>query len=556
MKQRLRPLVVCLGLLGFVSAPTAFAATDTSSQSAQSLEKRLDELQAEVAALRKELKTKTASSPAKRTAARPMPQSQAAALNARENQQTLDRMATLERKAEAGEAKADANLPEISGPQYLPESGIQYLPVDVDVPGQSFVSTGPYIGVPLQFSGSNLIINHPSVNEDVSLLDLRKNIAQRLLQLGLKPQDEHSHLLLSGVVEGQAIYKEIGQNSSTNSDIDLTNVGLDAYFLGPSSWTSGLISFRYDNNLGTQTGSLNNNSRSQNSHVFVDKAFIVLGDFTKSPFYGTLGQMYVPFGTFSSSLVSSPLTKLLARTQERAIVAGFQQQDKNAFFGSAFIFKGDSHTGTVNRINDGGLNIGYKFDNDYFSGNIGGSVLGNLADSQGMQNTGNSASTDGVPSTFGGFGAVNGTGNEVIVHKVPAYDIRTLLSIGKGFDFLVEYITASTNFNPADMTMNSTGAKPQALDTELAYTFQSLSIPTSATIGYAMTKDALALGLPAQRYSLALNASFWRNTLQSIELRHDVNYAASSTSSGSGVPGPIPSGKTDNALTAQFGIYF
>ena len=42
-----------------------------------------------------------------------------------------------------------------------------------------------------------------------------------------------------------------------------------------------------------------------------------------------------------------------------------------------------------------------------------------------------------------------------------------------------------------------------------------------------MSKDALALGMPAQRWSAVLNTSIWRNTLESLEFRHDINYAKS-----------------------------
>lgn len=553
VKQRLTPLALSLCLLGLVTLPVS-AATNGSSNAA--LEKKLALLEREVADLRSQL-TPTDHAQKSGTSHRHHRSGTHSAhgLTPAE-EKTTEEISTIAGRAEASEKRADQSQANISGPSYLPEEGIQYLPMDVDVPGQSFVSTGPYIGVPLQYSGSNLIVNSPSVNQDVALLSLRKNINQRITALGLKPQDEHSHLLLSGTIEGQGIYKNIG-GGANSSDIDLTNVGIDAYILGPSSWTSGLISLSYDNNIGAQTGSLSINSRSQNSRVFVNKAFIIVGDFLKSPFYGTLGQMYVPFGTYSSSLVSSTLTKLMFRTQARAALIGFQQQCDNGFLGSAFAFKGDSFVGATSRVNNGGFNLGYFFDRGFLSGRVGGSYLVNVADSQGMQNTGNGAVyvAPAVP-LFGGFGGVAGTGNEQLKHRVPGYDVRGTLSIGKSIDLLAEYITAINHFSVADLSVNGRGAKPQALDAEIAYTFQCFPVPTSVTFGYGKTRDALALGMPVQRYSLVLNTSIWRNTLESLEFRHDMNYPSGMVASGSGVLAPRASGKTDNIVTAQFDIYF
>jgi hypothetical protein len=557
MKQRLTPIAIGMCLLGFMAVPAFAAVSGNSDVSArtQTLEQQVLELKREMAALKH--------SHTAHTVNKKISNHHGA------NAVSPDSISVTAVTPSAGEvraanqlANADQSQNAISGPQYLPQSGLQYLPIDLDVPGQSFVSTGPYIGVPLQYNGGDLIVNNPSVNEDVSLLNLRKNISQRLRGMGLKETDQHSHLLLSGVVEGQANYKSTG-GGKNNSDIDITNAGLDAYILGPSTWTTGLISIRYDNSIGAQEGSLSMNARTQNSRVVIDKAFIVLGDFTKSPVYGTIGQMYVPFGQFSSTMISNPITKLMFRTQDRAVLVGYQGQCANSFYGSAFAFKGDSRVGSVNRINNGGANLGYRFDTRYFSGNFGGGYIANIADSQGMQNNGLGAvyvpPAINVPAStpvFGGFGAIAGTGSETLVHRVAAYDVRGLFSIGKTVDVIAEFITAASQFSKADLTMNSHGARPKALNSEIAYTFQSLPKPTSISLGYGMSKDALALGMPQSRWSTTVNTSIWRNTLQSLEFRHDNNYAESAVSSGSDIVGPTASGRSDNMVTAQFDLYF
>lgn len=535
MVQKIKPIGISLCLLSII-AQSAFAQAthntiSTQSYSTQSLERQVAQLRQEVNAL------KSAPSP---TVSYP--------------RNTPNPMA----------ANAAPSQVKISGPQYLPQKGAEYIPLDIHVPGQSFVSTGPYIGVPLQYNGSDLIVNNPSVNEDVSLLNLRKNIAKRLCDLGITDGDEHSHLLLSGVIEAEAAGKRIA-NERSSSDIDITNAGLDAYILG-TEWTTGLISIRYDNSIGAQEGSFFSNARTQNSRVVIDKAFIVIGNFRKCPFYMTVGQMYVPFGTYSSSMISSPLTKLLFRTQARAILFGYQQQCDNAFYAAGYFFKGDSRVGSSNnRINNGGINLGYKYDlhcgKTELSGNFGGGVIANIADSQGMQNNGYGAvyvpaTLLGQTATFGGFGGIAGSGSEVLAHRVPAFDLRGLFSIGKEYDFLIEYITASRSFSQSDLTYQSHGARPQALNAEAAYTFQGLVHPTSVSVGYGMTKDALALAMPRNRYVATVNTSLWKNTIESIEFRHDNNYPASAASSGSGIPGPTVGGRSDNVVTAQIDIYF
>ena len=418
------------------------------------------------------------------------------------------------------------------------------LPFDLDVPGVAFVSTGPYVGVPIQFAGSDLIVNSPSVNTDVKLLTIRESITQKLNEKMVLPKsdlEQHSHVLLSGLIEAQGNYIDHGGAPST-SDIDLSSFSLDVTVFGPSRWLQGFVELNYDDNapIGTSFASTSN-YRFSNSRIYLNKGFITIGDFSCSPFYSTVGQFYVPFGKYSSVMVSDTLPKLIGRTKARSLLVGYQQQVTGPFMGyaSAFIFRGDSHAASVSKINNGGLNTGFRFDTGFINGDIGGGVIGNIADSGGMQ---------------------LGTGfehNEQIVHRVPAYDLRATVSVGPHIDLITEYVRASTHFNVNDMSFQGHGALPSAMDAEASYSFSFFDKPSSIGIGYGKSYQSQAMQIPLRRESLVLNTSWLRNTLQSLEFRRDRQYAASVVSTGAGDTAvAAATGKNDFAVTAQFDYYF
>lgn len=449
----------------------------------------------------------------------------------------------------------EAGVPALTSTQLMKLISEQreFLPFDLDVPGQAFVSTGPYVGVRIQFAGSDLIVNTPSVNTDIQLLDIRKNIMQQLNAMGgeLFKEHYHSHLLLSGLVEGQAGYTNVGGQPST-TNITISSVSIDAFFIGPSDWTLGFVELNYDNNppIGSPYGSTFNSSyTTSNSRIYVNKAFITIGDLAVSPWYGSLGQYYVPFGVYSNLMISDPLPRLLTRTKARALTVGYDQQDTTALFASGYIFRGDAHPASVSKVNNGGINVGYRYGINYVKGRIGGGVIGSIADSAGLQ----------VGNGFQSY--------EQVSHNVPGYNFHTSFHVGDHLDFIAEYVMASTSFNVNDMSYNGHGAKPAALDLEASYSFKLVGDrPSALAIAYGHSKQALAIGMPLNRYAMTFNTSIWRNTLESIELRHDRNYAASDTANGPiGAASTVgactaasctSTGKSDNAITAQFDYYF
>ncbi len=543
MKSQLTPLVLSVILFGFCSQ--SFAATDSEAAKIAALQSSVAELQKQVALLKNQSKSISTTEISKKVANKSNPTSM------------------------ANPTSIAAGNSQIEGTTDLPTTGPLYLPVDLDVPGQSFVSSGPYIGIPLEFSGGNLIVNSPSVNEDVTLLQIDLNVDQRLRAMGRPAESLGSHILLSGLVEGQALYRD-GGGAANHSDIDLTSVNIDAYVLGPSTWTSGFIELSYDNNIGTETGSFSSNDRMFNSRVFVNKAFVVIGDFEKTGFYSSFGQMFVPFGVYSTTLVSSPLQKILARTPARVFVVGYQQQTPNSLLATGYIFNGPSHASATSHVNNGGINLAYTLKGTGktpWSTTFGGGVIANLADSAGMQFTGNNNARP-FP-LFGGFGGPTetftnpdtdlveqeNTGDEQLVHRVPAYDVNLKLSLGN-FQLIAEYITASTHFSPEDLTLNDAGARPDAMNIEGVYNIPWFVNPTSVSVSYQSSRDSLAIGLPAKRYSVVINRSFWKNTLQSLEFRRDYDYHDGDTSTGSGIEGPTGTGKFANVVTLQFDYYF
>lgn len=402
------------------------------------------------------------------------------------------------------------------------------------------VVTSPALGVRRSSDdASDLMVNLPSMNEDLQILNVRKKMDNYALAHDISiPQ--HPIIVLSGGAEGQ-ITDRRDYTGKKSADVDLTRAELDV-IAEASPWATATMIISYDNG-----GIIGLPDRVSNSRLYLSRGFMTIGQLNKFPVYFTLGQIYMPFGRYSNYRLTTPSTQVLGRIRQRAGVLGF---DYAGFYGQVYAFPGETHVpGNVELAKRGGLNLGYKRAiNDKFSFDFGAGVTGNMAESQGMLNNGQSN------PNFTGFDA-----NKTIKSRVPGVDGYAKFSY-KPITILGEYIAATKSFDPTDMTFNCKGAKPSALDIEAAYDFVLFNKPNTLAIGYGNSWDALALAVPKHDFFGEYNISIWKDTIESIEYRHNVNYGAGDKATGNNpVTGQVaitPPGKISNSVTLQLGIYF
>jgi hypothetical protein len=409
----------------------------------------------------------------------------------------------------------------------------------------NLVVTAPYTGRDNYSTGTKLLVLAPSVNEDVDLLIRRAKEQAYLTSMGITLPYQ-PRLVLSGKVEARANYTGKYTSAST-SDIDLSGAELDVFAeIGPI--VNAFMDINYDKNngpIGNTTGSRLNNGRMK-----LDRGFLTLGDITRSPFYGSAGQLAVPFGRYSTSMVADPLTHF-GKTKARAIVVGYAPLPYNTVtpFVRAYVFKGDTKYNNGNIVKQNGIDGGINFSKGDVKGNLGAGYIRNIADSSDFQNTGNSTS-----GQFQGFSPSSAT--EHLHHGVAATDIYGNIGYAH-FNLLGEYVSTIQSFNDLDVSYNSHGAKLRAYNVEGAYSFNVYNWPSSFSVGYQHSYEALALSIPEQRYIAAFQFAPVKDTEATLEFRHDIDYGKSDTANGASQATAITgTGHSINAITAQFAVFF
>lgn len=409
------------------------------------------------------------------------------------------------------------------------------------------VTTVPFQKRHLSYSGSDLLYNTSSINEDLLLLQKKGKV---LNAMEAAHYTLHRPILqLSGSVQGQAYssgsFSTNSANGGATSGITLSTAELDLNAIA-SSWADAFMALSFSGSP------VSVGNRAPNSEIYLERGFLTIGDLNKVPIYFTIGEMYAPFGAYTSSMVTTPETQSMMEIRTPVALLGFS---KNNFMAAIYDYEGSQTSSGAKLLQQGGVEAGYinRFGSEKANSiKVGAGYVTNIADSQGMQGTGYST----VNGQFGGFGAT-ATSNQ-LVHAVGGIDGNATLVLGR-ITLIGEYIVAASSFSPFDLTYDGHGAQPTAGHAEIDYNLPFFSKKYGVALGtsFDQASQALGLNLEQNKYAVFLNANLWRETVESIEYDYQKDYAAENNSIGRGATAFIlGTGRGVNTVIGQVGVYF
>lgn len=407
----------------------------------------------------------------------------------------------------------------------------------------TLVGTGPYPGVRSTYGGTELMVQLSQINQDLDLLighaKTQKYFAEHHYAV------KNPHILLSGKVEGTG-FISIDASGRPTSDIGLTGAELD--ILAAYKAITAFMVIQYQNFPAPVI-----NSRISGNDLFLDVAFVTIGDVNVNPLYVTIGQTFVPYGQYNSyNGFNDPLTEILFRTLTDDATIGFYTK---YFLGQFFFFKGSARADSGNNINNFGANIGTHITTENTDTLFQVSFIRNVADSLGMQ-----------------VAFANPRNTNTLAHVVPAINANLSLQIGKHWHFIGEYNASLRSFATADMGYSTdggatfSGARPQAFDIEASYQFQLSKMPSGLSLGWSQSFEALGFNLPRWRLDLTWATYIFKNTLLSLEYMHNRLYSRNDVATGQlafGPGGTIPyyrlprnKGHSDDTLTLDLSFFW
>ncbi|MDH5179073.1 MAG: LbtU family siderophore porin [Gammaproteobacteria bacterium] len=305
-------------------------------------------------------------------------------------------------------------------------------------------------------------------------------------------------ITVSGLLEA-----EYGQTSvdggASESDIVLATVEL-AFEAKLNDKVSTHLSFLYEEGDTTYE---------------VDEGYIAynMGGFTIK-----MGQMYVPFGSYETNVISDPLTLEIGETRDSALML---EGEAGSLQYAAYLFNGVTlKTGSEEAVDKMGLRLAFVKEGM----DIGVDYISNIAD------------TATVSS--------NVTSTPAIQTEVSGMVLHANLTFGS-LHVIFENLT-SDKFDAADLSFKGNGAELSATNMEVGYDFNMGGMESTFAVAMQTTEEASGLGLPESRMLIALSMKLQKDTALSFEYATSSDYSIADGGTGA----------DSTSITAQLAVGF
>jgi hypothetical protein len=423
-------------------------------------------------------------------------------------------------------------------------------------PGGITVTTSNAYSLRSAYDASDIITNLSPMNEDLALLkqhqkfgNATKNAAG--LSYPSKALLEVSAEAAVAQTAGYGVASPVNTNVNTRYFNELylsaATINLNAFI---TPWLGAFVE-------------VSKNSSAYSYDANMSRAWLTIGNLDASPFYFTGGRMKLPFGKFSSSMATTPVTKAMFAISAPVALLGYSNK---GLYAETYINSTDK-SGAMTGNDDNshvsfGANTGYNMIHGNYNLDLGLGYNYNINDG----------------SAFTAATGDAGPWSAIDVHAEESLQLTNWNIGGKA-----EFLTALGRSPRAPglgtmLTYNGKAAMPMALDVEFDASTKIKNRPFGMFLAYGQTWQAVGLNsaapmsnasgagvtkfsrlntdwtnIPQYMAATGFNVSVWQDTIESVEYRHNFTYKAT----GKDVLGNNVQqfGKQENIVTMQIAAY-
>ncbi len=379
----------------------------------------------------------------------------------------------------------------------------------------SAVGTGPYFGIGSEYDGSDLVVLQPNIHKDLALLKQHQLMAK---YAGHKNDLANPYVQISGYLESQFIAESLNNNK-----INLTASNIDI-----SAWVNRYMSGY--TNFGVDTDDAND------QFFRMILGFVTLGNLNDSPFYMSVGQMFVPFGSYSSGTTYiGSIPRSMGRTLQQAVSFGYYEENGWHLTGAIY----DGKTKNARHFSNEAADHTSHKRIDQYAGTIAYQNPFKLYELPSKTRTGISY-TNNIADALVTRTLFN---RAALRHYVPAIDIFNKTNIGP-FGVKAEYLTALEHYSKKDVLVAEKSVHPSSVLGELEYDTLVYGKGTAFVLHYSRILDGSLTSIFKHQTGFNVSMNVLKDTIVSFEYAKRGTYSSHHNL-------PTPTATTFQILNAQ-----